>query len=92
MLLKVNDNRYINRWDIREARIEDKYVWFMDKNGRTLAAMGFNSVEEARGFCDELSSDNISDAIRLVAEKVENFGDDLEDLLRKMKKNKQVLG
>lgn len=33
MLLKVSDNRYINRLDIREARIEEEFVWFMDKTG-----------------------------------------------------------
>lgn len=92
MLLKVSENRYINRFDISEVFIEEKYVWFRDRNRRTIASMGFNSEEEAKEYCDELSSDIIADAIGLVAEKVENIGYDLGDLLEEMKKIRQVLG
>lgn len=54
--------------------------------------MKFNSVEEARDFCDKLALDNISHVIRTVAEKVENVGYDLGDLLDEIKKIRQVLG
>ncbi len=90
MLLKVDDNRFINKSDISEVLIENKYVQLKDKSRRTIAYMEFDSEEEAKDYRDKLSFD-ITDVIGLVAEKVENIGYDLENLLEEMKKISQAL-
>ena len=74
MLLKVSDNYYINKSEIREVRIQERYVSFKDKNNRPFGVMIFDSEEEAKKYCDELSLEIHADAIASVAKQVENLG------------------
>lgn len=92
MFIKVEENKLINRSSIQEVVRYDDCVYFMNNNRRAIASRKFNSIEEAQDYCEELSLDSIAEVIGVMAEKVENIGYGIQDLLEEMKRIGQVMG
>ena len=92
MFIKADENKFINRDSIYEVVRYDSHVYFMANNRRAIGSRKFNSIEEAKEYCEELTVDINAEAIESVVEKVENIGYNLSNLLEEMKKIRQVLG
>lgn len=92
MFIKADEDRFINRDSIYDAVRYDNQVYFKDNSRRTIGSRKFDSIEEAKDYCEKLTSDINAEAVELVVEKVENLGHNLGNLLEEMKKIKQVLG
>lgn len=92
MFIKADEDKFINRGSIYEAVRYDSQVYFMGNNRRTIGSRKFDSIEEAKDYCEKLTRDINAEAVELVVERVENLGHNLGNLLEEMKKIRQVLG
>ena len=86
MFIKVEENKFINRSSIQEVVRYNNYVYFMNNNRKVIASRKSDSIEEAQDYCEELTLDSIAEVLGFVAEKVENIGYGIEDLLEEMKR------
>lgn len=91
MFIKADENKFINRASIYEVVRYDSDVYFMGSNRRAIGSRKFDSIEEAKDYCEKLTIGINVEAIESVVEKVENLGYNLGNLLEEMKKIRQVL-
>lgn len=92
MFIQADENKFINRASVYEVVRYDSDVYFSNSNKRTIGSKRFDSIEEAKDYCEKLTIDLKVEKIEAVAERVENIGCKLGDLLEEMKKIRQVLG
>ena len=92
MFIEEEENKFINRASIYEFVRYDSDVYFMGNNRRPVGSRKFDSIEEAKEYCEKLTRDINAEAIESVVEKVENLGYNLGKLLEEMKKIRQNLG
>lgn len=69
MFIKADENKFINRASIYEVVRYDSHVYFMGNNRRTIGSRKFDSIEEAKDYCEKLTIDINAKAIESVVEK-----------------------